>query len=75
MLALEEPQGDIKAFKVAAFSNMTNLWKLEDPTETDLDEMELKVDTEVEGVRMLGFIDRLQFNVEGSAIITDYKTG
>ena len=75
VLALEEPQGDIKAFKIAAFSNMTNLWKLEDPTETDLDEVEFKVEAEVEGVRMLGYIDRLQFNDEGSAIISDYKTG
>jgi hypothetical protein len=26
VLALSDPQGDIKAFKVAAFTNMTNLW-------------------------------------------------
>lgn len=73
--ALEEPKGSIKDFKIEAFKNMMNLWTLEDPSETDLDEMELKVDVEVEGVRMLGFIDRLAMDDEQSAIISDYKTG
>jgi RecB family exonuclease len=75
VLALEEPVGSIKDFKVAAFTNMVNLWDLEEPAETDLDEMELKLDTEVEGVRLLGFIDRLAIDDEQSAIISDYKTG
>ena len=75
VLALDEPKGDIKAFKITAFENMKNLWNLEDPSEVDLDEMELRVDTEVEGVRMMGFIDRLMFTDDGSAIISDYKTG
>lgn len=72
---LAEPLGTIKDFKVAAFTNMMNLWNLEDPAETDLDEMELKIDVDVEGVRMLGFIDRLAIDDEQSAIISDYKTG
>jgi putative RecB family exonuclease len=75
VLALEEPQGDIKAFKVAAFTNMTNLWSLEDPTDTFIDEMELEVESEVEGVRMKGYIDRLIFGEDETAIISDYKTG
>lgn len=75
VLALEDQKGDIKTFKITAFNNMTNLWNIEDPTETDLDEVELKVEAEVEGVQMLGFIDRLVFNDKGEAIISDYKTG
>ena len=75
VLALEEPKGDIRQFKVEAFTNMTNLWHLEDPAETELDEMELEVDVEVDGVRMRGFIDRLVITDDQSAIISDYKTG
>lgn len=75
VLALAEPQGDIRAFKVTAFENMCNLWQLEDPTETDLDEMELTVSADVEGVSMRGIIDRLVFTDEGTAVISDYKTG
>jgi putative RecB family exonuclease len=54
---------------------MTNLWNLEDPVETDLDDMELAVEAEVEGVRMKGIIDRITVNDEQFAIISDYKTG
>lgn len=75
VLALAEPVGSIKDFKVAAFNNMVNLWNLEEPAETDLDEMEMQVDAEVEGVRLRGFIDRLAIDDEQSAIISDYKTG
>lgn len=75
VLALAEPVGSIKDFKVAAFNNMVNLWNLEEPSETDLDEMEMQVDAEVEGVRLRGFIDRLAIDDEQSAIISDYKTG
>lgn len=75
ILALAEPVGSIKDFKVAAFNNMVNLWNLEEPAETDLDEMELQVDAEVEGVQLRGFIDRLTIDEEQSAIISDYKTG
>ena len=75
ILALAEPVGSIKDFKVAAFNNMVNLWNLEEPAETDLDEMEMQVDAEVEGVRLRGFIDRLAIDDEQSAIISDYKTG
>jgi len=73
--ALAEPVGSIKDFKVAAFQNMSNLWNLEEPSETDLDEMELEINVDVEGVQMKGFIDRLAIDDEQSAIISDYKTG
>jgi putative RecB family exonuclease len=75
VLALTDPKGGIRDFKVEAFASMTNLWKLEDPAETDLDEMEMKIEADVEGVRMLGYIDRLMIDDEQSAIISDYKTG
>lgn len=75
VLSLAEPKGDIRAFKVTAFENMRNLWNLEDPMETDLDEMEFNLSADVEGVSMKGIIDRLVFTDGGTAIISDYKTG
>jgi len=75
VLSLTEPLGGIKEFKQAAFLNMTNLWNLEDPAETDLDDTEMSVDAEVEGVRMKGIIDRLILDDGQSAVISDYKTG
>lgn len=72
--ALDEPRGDTKAFKVQSFNCMTNLWKLEDPQETELDGMEHEVIAEVEGVAMKGYIDRFIFGDNG-IIISDYKTG
>lgn len=75
VLALAEPQGDIRQFKIAAFNNMKNLWELEDPTETELDGMEEEVDALVEGVAMKGRIDRYIVADDGSLIISDYKTG
>ena len=73
--ALEEKKGTIPEFKRAAFDSMTNLWTLEDPTQTELDGMEHEVLTTVEGVAMKGFIDRFIFADDGSVIISDYKTG
>lgn len=73
--ALAEPIGSIRDFKIAAFKNMVNLWTLEEPAETDLDEMEMNIVAEVEGVNLRGIIDRLAINDEQSAIISDYKTG
>jgi putative RecB family exonuclease len=35
----------------------------------------VKIEADVEGVRMLGYIDRLVIDDEQSAIISDYKTG
>ena len=73
--ALEEKKGTIPEFKRAAFDSMTNLWTLEDPTETELDGMEHEVLTTVEGVSMKGYIDRFIFADDGTVIISDYKTG
>ena len=54
---------------------MTNLWSLEDPTETELDGMEHEVFANIDGVAMKGYIDRFIFADDGSVVISDYKTG
>ena len=73
--ALEKPNGSIKDFKTQSFTCLTNLWKVEDPRETELDGMEHEVLAEVSGVQMKGFIDRFVFDESGRLVIGDYKTG
>jgi RecB family exonuclease len=54
---------------------MKNLWSIENPQDIELDGMEHKVEANVEGVQMLGFIDRFIFEDDGAVAISDYKTG
>lgn len=72
---LEVKSGSLVDFKRAAFESITNLWALEDPTETQIDDMEVEVITNVAGVTMKGYVDRLVFSDDGTAMISDYKTG
>lgn len=72
---LIKSEGTIADFKWQAFECMKNLWKVEDPQSTELVGMEHEVDTDIDGVRMKGFIDRFTFDDEGRVIISDYKTG
>ena len=72
---LLEPLGTTKDFKLTAFMCIKNLWTIEDPQQIELDGMEHKVVAEVEGVQMLGFIDRFIFGDDGAVAISDYKTG
>lgn len=72
--ALPEKKGPLSLFKHEAFEAMTNLWEIENPAEVVIDHMEKRVQVAVDGVAMLGFIDRLQIDNDG-AVISDYKTG
>ena len=73
--ALAEKLGSLGDFKRSAFEAMTNLWALEDPSAVELDHIELKITTSINGVQMLGFIDRIASDPDGSVVISDYKTG
>lgn len=72
--SLEELKGSIADFKKQAFACMSNLFVLENPSDTEFDGMEHEVNATVEGVQMKGFIDRFMFTDEG-IVISDYKTG
>ena len=50
-------------------------FRLEDPTAITPIGIELKLEVEVEGVRLRGIIDRLELDAEGELVVTDYKTG
>ena len=62
-------------FKRSAFQALINLWELEDPTTTNLEGQEVEVLTEIDGVAMKGYIDRIALDADGKIVISDYKTG
>jgi putative RecB family exonuclease len=48
---------------------------LEDPTTVTPIGLELKLDVEIDGLRLRGIIDRLELAEDGELVVTDYKTG
>jgi putative RecB family exonuclease len=48
---------------------------LEDPTTVTPIGLELKLDVEIDGLRLRGIIDRLELDEDGELVVTDYKTG
>ena len=72
---LAEKLDTVAGFKRSAFEAMINLWELEDPTTTILEGQEVEVLTEIEGVALKGYIDRIALDTDGKVVISDYKTG
>lgn len=52
-----------------------NYFRLEDPNEATTVGVELGVETDLEGLRLRGVIDRLDVLPDGRLIVVDYKTG
>jgi putative RecB family exonuclease len=52
-----------------------NYFLLEDPNDTRTVGVELGVETELDGLRLRGIIDRLDVLPDGRLIVVDYKTG
>lgn len=52
-----------------------NYFALEDPRSVVLEGVEARLEAEIDGVPVLGILDRWQFAPDGTAIISDYKTG
>lgn len=72
---LAKPLGTLIDFKKQAFGCMENLWKVEDPTTTELMGMEHEVVADIDGVTVKGYIDRFHVDDDGLMVIGDYKTG
>lgn len=64
-----------REFRWKAWWCVENLWKLENPQETELRGVEHEVFGQVEGITIKGFIDRYKVNDDGTLVIEDYKTG
>ncbi|HET7477295.1 MAG TPA: PD-(D/E)XK nuclease family protein [Dermatophilaceae bacterium] len=50
-------------------------FELEDPTRLEPAERELYVETEVDGLTLRGYVDRLDVAADGALRVVDYKTG
>lgn len=65
----------LQQFRWNAWFCVENLWKIEDPVSTHIDEIEFELNHPLQGVMMKGFIDRFNFNENGNIVVSDYKTG
>jgi putative RecB family exonuclease len=63
------------AFHAEAADLVRNYFQLEDPRAVTAIGLELKVEAEIDGIRLRGIIDRLELDADGGLVVTDYKTG
>lgn len=54
---------------------VSRYFEMEDPSTVNPIGLELKLETELDGVILRGIIDRLERDEEGNLVVTDYKTG
>jgi putative RecB family exonuclease len=63
------------AFIDAADQLVRRVFEMEDPTSVRSIGLELRLEAELDGLRIRGIIDRLELDSEGELVVTDYKTG
>ena len=73
--ALDLDDARAPAFRWKAWRSLESALHLEDPTSVDSAGQEVRLDTHVAGVRILGFADRINHDGQGGLVVTDYKTG
>ena len=56
-------------------SRVQGLWQIEDPTAAEVWYRELKIEQVVDGVPVLGYVDRVDRGASGIPVVVDYKTG
>ncbi|MGH9084783.1 MAG: RecB family exonuclease [Acidimicrobiales bacterium] len=75
-LAGLELDGEAEAtFLAEARELVGRYFRLEDPTTITPIGIELKLEIELDGIRLRGIIDRLELDADGELVVTDYKTG
>ncbi len=62
-------------FHAAAATLVEKYFDLEDPKAVRSIGLELKLEAEIDGVKLRGIIDRLDLGPDGELIVIDYKTG
>jgi putative RecB family exonuclease len=72
---LELSEEEEPAFFAEAERLVGNALILEDPTTIHPIGIELRLEVELEGLRLIGIIDRLELDDDGRLVVTDYKTG
>jgi len=73
--ALGMSQDDQRAFRWQAWWCIEALWKMEDPSTVELAGIEERLEMTVGDATLLGIVDRWQLLPDGTALISDYKTG
>ena len=67
---------DVKEFRWKAWWCIENLWAVESPENVNTVGLEYEVNTEIGGVRIKGFIDRISQSDDSMFLtVSDYKTG
>jgi putative RecB family exonuclease len=72
---LELTDEDGPAFFAEADRLVRNALILEDPTTIHPIGIELRLEVELDGLKLIGIIDRLELDGDGRLVVTDYKTG
>ena len=72
---LELSAEDEPAFFAEADRLVRNALILEDPTTIHPIGIELRLEVELDGLKLIGIIDRLELDEDGRLVVTDYKTG
>lgn len=62
-------------FRWKSWFCVENLWQLENPKKTRVDQIEFELNGDLAGVTMKGFIDRYHYDENDTIQIGDYKTG
>lgn len=64
-----------QAFVEDAAELVRRYFNLEDPKRVNPIGLELKLEVDIDGLRLRGIIDRLELDDDGRLVVTDYKTG
>jgi putative RecB family exonuclease len=62
-------------FLAEADTLVRRYFEIEDPTAVTPIGIELRMETELDGLTLRGIIDRLELDADGELVVTDYKTG
>jgi putative RecB family exonuclease len=75
VLALNLGPHEHHMFRWGVWRCVENYFALEDPQAVTLEGIECKLQADIEGVPVLGILDRWHYAEDGTAVISDYKTG
>lgn len=72
-LELDDDKG--RQFRWRAWKAIEGLWRLEDPSQVNVDATEAKVSVDLGGVPFRGIVDRVDRGPDGALVVADYKSG
>lgn len=73
--ALGLDEEEVAAFRADAEQLVANYFALEDPDRVEAVGVEVCLETDLDGLRLRGILDRLDVTAAGELVVIDYKTG